>query len=291
MTIATVLFSFGGVLGKSANASGLVMTFWRMWIATAIYFVAAVVMRRWPQRHHIRLCAIAGVLFGLNISVFFTSLETLSVATALIIASLAPVVALPLSRRLYGETITPLKVVCAVASVVGAVVAILLSPGRDDGGSQPFVGYFYAVLALAMWVAFLLMAKRIREQVDTQSFMFVVTTFAALACSVSVVLVRADIGELKGTGWLWTAALAIGPGIGGHGLITWAQTRVDASVTSVLIQGEPVGASILAWLILDERISLGQGLAMGGVIVALAVLAFSESRERPDHAEVLEPLV
>jgi drug/metabolite transporter (DMT)-like permease len=77
---------------------------------------------------------------------------------------------------------------------------------------------------------------------------------------------------------LWIALLAIGPGIAGHGLVAWAQPRVDASVTSLLIQFEPVGASIVAWIVLDERVSLAQGIAMLVVVAALGVLAYWESR-------------
>ena len=50
-------------------------------------------------------------------------------------------------------------------------------------------------------------------------------------------------------------------------------------VTSVLIQAEPVSATAAAWLVLEERISLPQALAMAGVVVALCVLAYTESRD------------
>ena len=78
---------------------------------------------------------------------------------------------------------------------------------------------------------------------------------------------------------MWVTLLAIGPGIAGHGLVAWAQPRVDASVTTVLIQAEPVGAAAAAWLILGERVSLAQALAMSAVVAALCVLAYSESRD------------
>ena len=84
---------------------------------------------------------------------------------------------------------------------------------------------------------------------------------------------------MHGKGWIWVTMLAIGPGIAGHGLVAWAQPRVDASVTSVLIQAEPVGASATAWIVLGERVSLGQGLSMTVVIAALCLLAYTESRE------------
>ena len=72
--------------------------------------------------------------------------------------------------------------------------------------------------------------------------------------------------------------LALGPGIAGHGLLAWAQPRVDSSVSSVLIQAEPVGASIAAWVFLGEALTFAQAMSMAVVVAALAVLAYSESR-------------
>jgi drug/metabolite transporter (DMT)-like permease len=84
---------------------------------------------------------------------------------------------------------------------------------------------------------------------------------------------------VSGTGWWWVVLLALGPGIIGHGLVAWAQPRVDSSVSSLLIQAEPVGASIAAWVFLGERVSFVQGVAMLVVLVALGYLASREARE------------
>jgi drug/metabolite transporter (DMT)-like permease len=59
-------------------------------------------------------------------------------------------------------------------------------------------------------------------------------------------------------------------------------------VSSVLIQLEPVLASIIAWLMLGQRVSLLQALSMAVVVAALSVLAWAETRERPT-AEPLPP--
>ncbi|MEY2400205.1 MAG: hypothetical protein QOJ08_316, partial [Ilumatobacteraceae bacterium] len=137
----------------------------------------------------------------------------------------------------------------------------------------------WAVLALVFWVSYLLVSKGVRAKVETVRFMFVVSFIGALTVSLLVAITSASLGEVHGAGWIWVSLLAIGPGIAGHGLVAWAQPRVDASVTSVLIQAEPVGATTAAWVILGVRVSLGQGLAMAGVVVALCVLAYSESRD------------
>jgi drug/metabolite transporter (DMT)-like permease len=279
MVVAALFWSIGGVLGKSTHASGVVLSFWRMWIATGVLVVIAVVARRWPSRSDFRHAGLAGVLFGLNICVFFISIQSLTIATALIIAALAPVVALPVSVLLMGERLTALKVVCAAASVAGVVVAILVAPSRESGSSSQTIGYLWALLALVFWVGYLLVSKGVRRNVETVRFMFVVSLIGAITVSLLVVITSADLGEIHGAGWAWVSILAIGPGIAGHGLVAWAQPRVDASVTSVLIQAEPVGATAFAWMILGEHVSLAQGLAMAGVVVALCVLAYSESRD------------
>jgi len=111
--------------------------------------------------------------------------------------------------------------------------------------------------------------------------MWVLSFVGALTVSLLALAFRTDLGQMQGSDWWWVLLLALGPGILGHGLLTWAQPRVDASVTSVLIQAEPVGAAIAAWVFLGERVSLVQGLSMVVVLAALAALAYSESRTVP----------
>jgi drug/metabolite transporter (DMT)-like permease len=116
--------------------------------------------------------------------------------------------------------------------------------------------------------------------VETVRYMTSVTLVGTLTVSLLALVTRSHLAQIHGAGWLWVTLLAIGPGIAGHGLVAWAQPRVDASVTSVLIQLEPVGASIAAWVFLDERVSLPQAMAMAVVVGALCTLAYWESRER-----------
>ncbi len=277
--MANVFWSFGGVLGKATGAGGVVLSFWRMWVATLIMLVVCRVLDRMPTRADLRAAAPLGVLFGLNICAFFITLEYVSIAVALIIGALTPVVALPIAVLWMGEQLTPVKLGCAVVAVAGVVVAVLAAPAPADGTSNQTVGYVWAVVSLLVWVAYLLVSKRVRDHVETIPFMFVMSFLGALTVSVLVVVTRADLGRVQGIDWLWVVLLAIGPGLAGHGLVAWAHPRVDSSVSSLLIQAEPVGASIAAWVFLGERVTAVQALAMGVVLVALGFLAWREARE------------
>lgn len=279
MVLATLFWSFGGIFGKKSGASGLVLTFWRMWLGTALFLVIAVILKRLPSGTDIRRSVLAGVVFGLNVAAFFTSLETISIATALIIAALAPVVALPISVALFNERLTTLKIVCALVAVVGVIVAVLASPDSSGPGKHSSIGYAWAVVSMVLWLAYLLLSKGVRAHVEMVQFLLVVSASGALAVTAIVVATGKNIGQVHGSGWWWALALALGPGVFGHGLVAWAQPRVEASVTAVLIQAEPVFASINAWIFLHERLTRGQGLAGLGVIVALTTLAWREARD------------
>ena len=275
--VASMFWSFGGALGKSAGVGGVVLSFWRLWMASVILAAVAAATRRWPSWRDFKASLISGVLFGLNLCIFFITLQYTSIAVALIIGALTPVVAFPVAVRFMGEHLTRVKVACSVLAIAGVTVAVLTAPSVGGTGTQA-VGYVWAVASLLVWSLYLLQTKRVRARVETVRYLFAVCVIATVTVSVIVLVLRSDVGRVHGAGWLWIALLAIGPGIAGHGLVAWAQPRVDASVTSLLIQFEPVGASVVAWIVLDERISLAQGIAMVVVVGALGVLAYRESR-------------
>ena len=275
---ATVFWSFGSIFGKLADVSGVTLGFWRMWIATGFMTIIVVVTKRRPSWDDIRRAWVLGLLFGFNIVAFFITLEHTTVLIALIIGSLTPVVALPIAVLFRGERLTLVKGGCAVLATGGVVAAVLSAPPTSDG-SNSLEGYLWAVASLLIWVVYLLANKRVRANVETVRLMWVLSFVGALTVSVIALVVRPNLGEMQGNDWLWVSLLSMFPGILGHGLLSWAQPRVDSSVSSVLIQAEPVGATFWAWLFLDEAVSAAQVAAMSVVVVALAILAYSEARE------------
>lgn len=275
---ATFFWSTGGVFGRKAGVSGVVLSFWRMWIATVAMTVVLVVLRRRLTLHDIRRGAFMGVMFGVNVCAFFITLQYIPVAVALIIGALTPVMALPIAVVFLGERLTPSKVWCALGAVGGVVAAVLTAP-PSTGGGHSAVGYVWAVVSLLVWVGYILLSKRARQSVGTLQLMWVLAAGGAVTVSVIVLVSRANVGTMHGTGWWWVTMLALGPGLLGHGLFAWAHPRVDASVSSVLIQAEPVLASVVAWVMLGQRVSLWEAMSMLVVIVALSVLAWVETRQ------------
>ena len=277
--VATFMWGIGSSFGAKADLPGVVVSFWRMWFAAIILLVMAVVGRKRLSLDDLRHSALMGVTFGFNICAFFITLEYINIAVALIIGALTPVVALPIAVAWMGERMTATKLVCAVVAVAGVVAAVLVAPSDNTGSDDTVVGYVWAVVSLFVWVAYLLQSKRSRRKVATFPLMACSTVMGAVTVSVIAVVTSAEVSDVRAGQWIWIVLLTIVPGLLGHGVFAWAQPRVDASVSSVLIQAEPVIASVTAWVLLDQTVSFPQSVAMAVVLGALSVLAWRESRD------------
>ena len=94
------------------------------------------------------------------------------------------------------------------------------------------------------WVVYLFITKKARAGIGTLEYMTAMNlTAAATVLPLLVLFDRSSVLPPAG-GWGWIVLLALVPGFLGHGLLTWAQPLVDLSVSSILLQAEPVSAAI-----------------------------------------------
>jgi drug/metabolite transporter (DMT)-like permease len=271
---ATTCWGLGGVLGKAIGASGLVVSFYRLWMGGALLTAALLVLHRRLTWDVIKRSWLGGVCFGLNVALYFTSVRMTSIANVAIIGSLTPVIVFPVAVKFMGEKVTRRAIVCSTLAIVGVVVVVLAG---GSGGDRSTAGDLLAVVNLASWAAFFLVTKHARKGVGTLEYMSAMTLVAALTVTPIALLTHQDFGSVHGVGWLWLVLLVLVPGAAGHGLMTWAHAHVDVSTSSVLTLGEPVLATIGAAVFLGESLNAVQALGMGVVVVALAVLAMAEA--------------
>ena len=70
-------------------------------------------------------------------------------------------------------------------------------------------------------------------------------------------------------------AMALIPHIGGHTLYNWALKWVSAPVVSLSLVGEPIGSSLLAWVLLSQVPPALVGLGGALAIVGIAMTAYA----------------
>ena len=274
--LATASWSSGGVLATKADLPGAVLAFWRLLIVASAFGLIALVTRRRITPFMLKRSLIGGLLFGLNLAVWFEALRHTTVGIATVTAALVPVMAMIVGNRIFGEKITPLAVGCAAGAIGGVVLFVV--PGFAATGTTP-LGLILSFIAMGLWVLYLFATKRAREGVGTIEYLFCMAAVAALSLVPFVVFFTDHGMSPPDHGWPWIVALALIPGSLGHGLLAWAQGHVPLSTAGILLQGEPIGAAIAGAIFLNETLGPIQGLGLFVAFLALATLTRASSSE------------
>ena len=88
--------------------------------------------------------------------------------------------------------------------------------------------------------------------------------------------------------WMVLAAMALGPQLLGHGAFNYALKHVSATMIALAVLGEPVGSTVLAWLMFGEAVGplklFGMSLLLGGIF--LAARSEGDSQKAPGKQAV-----
>ncbi len=197
------------------------------------------------------------------------AVERTSVITSVVLVTLQPVFAALGAWLLLRER-------PARAALLGTAIALggaLLLAADDIGERGSLLGDGFALLAALLMSAYFVAGRRARRGLSNLGYSAVVYSGAAAI----LLAVVASAGErLNGhprEAYLLIAALAVGPQLVGHNALNWSLGSLPAATVAAATLGEPVGATLIAALLLDELPTAlevaGAGVVLAGVWVAL----------------------
>lgn len=278
------------VIRLAGDAPPLAIAFWRLLDATlvlapfALVFarrdLAALAGRDWAG------LLLTGAVLGLHFATWITSVGLTTVAASVVLVTLHPVFVGFASKRLFGEGPRALGWVgIAVALVGGALIA---AGDATGGGSAPLLGDALAFAGALCAAVYLLAGRGYRKRLGLLAYVTPVYAGATLTLGLLLVLVPAPWGGgftwASATDQGWFLALALGPMILGHTGLNWALKYVSAPAIATTILGEPVGATLLALLILREVPPLITLVGGGVVLAGILLVALDEARRERSTA-------
>lgn len=212
--------------------------------------------------------AIAGIFLALHFALWFGSLKLTTVASSTIILALQPIVALVGGFLFYKERTNLATLLLIGISIIG--VAMI---GWGDLGlsKTAILGDILSFLSVVAVVGYLLIGQNKVKTISHWIYSFCVFLFAALALNIYNLLTSTPVTGYGAHEWGIFFLLAVFPTIA-HVIYNLLLNYVNTTTISMSILGEPVGATILAALILDERVTDLQ--LMGGFFVLSGVLLF-----------------
>jgi len=213
-----------------------------------------------------------GAILATHFTLWIGSLKiegvSVSVASSVILVTSHPLIVGVLSHFVLRERLNAWMALGIGLGFSGVVViAIADSTARSASLVGDLLAFFGGVAAGFYFLA----GRRLRQKIPLLAYAFVVYLTAtgvlflyALGLHESLVPIGDVPREL-----LLFLAMALIPQIGGHTLYNWSLRWVPAPIVSLSLVGEPIGSSLLAWVLLQQvpgiAVGLGGALALAGI--------------------------
>ena len=290
IVIAVVAFSSSSTLIKWSESTGSVVAFWRMIGAVVGWWTVLVVLhvhsdRPFPTKAAWRASLLPGLFFGANIALFFTAITKTSIAHAEFIATLNPLILLPLGALFFAERPNWRALRWGGLSIIGVALVLFFGPEQSASSID---GDLLMIGVIALWTSYLLSTKRARASgVGTLDFMSCMMPIGVLmAGPIAALIAGADVFGLSGRGWIVVAILTLLTGMLSHACIVFAQQHIPVATIGIMQTAQPALAVFFGFLILGEAVRVPQVAGMVLVVSGLALFTWSSQRSATSAATV-----
>jgi drug/metabolite transporter (DMT)-like permease len=263
--------SFSVLARKAGDLDGLGLAFHRMWLGALAAVVALSISGTRLTWRIVVASAPGGVLFALDVALFFTALKTTTIANANIISSLQPVLIALVVGKLFGEKLDVWFFVWSALALIG-VVTVLTGSAVSNADTHSYHGDLLALLATCSWAAFFVASKQARKTLTSLEYLAGLLVVAWVVITPVALLSGTPLAVDDAGTWLIVALIALVSGGLGHWLMNWAHGHIPLATASLLTLVIPVAAVATSALVLDEAITLQQVLGITVVLVALGMV-------------------
>lgn len=272
LLVGILAISFGSILvrlalrasGDQSLAFSLVMSAGRL--ALAALLLAPGWTRPLGGRAGLPFALAAGGFLALHFAFWITSLSYTSVAASTALVTTNPVWVTLLGWWLFGERPSFLTLLGVGVALLGGVL-IGLGDSEGGGGANPLLG------AVAASCYFLLGREAQRRGLSTWAYVRVAYTAAALLLLPLPYLFGGGYGGYPLEVYAYLLLMALLPQLVGHTSFNWATRHIPPVLVTLAILFEPVGASLLAYLLFGElpgsQVLLGALILLVGVALAV----------------------
>jgi drug/metabolite transporter (DMT)-like permease len=214
-------------------------------------------------------------MLAAHFALYIGAVGLTTVASAALLATMSPLF-VGLGAAVLLREPTPRRAWAGIAiATAGAVVIGAADAGETVLGPRALLGDAMAFGAAILVSGYILIGRVARQTLPVAVYgVWVYGTAAAVLLAACVVTGSAITGFSRGT-WLAILGLVVGPQLLGHTVFNQLLSALPASTVAVVVLAEPVGAGLLAWLVLGELppvlFALGAPLVLLGVGIATRV--------------------
>jgi drug/metabolite transporter (DMT)-like permease len=260
---------------REAEAPALAIAFWRNAMAVSVLAPVCLVRRRAEitalRRTEARGSVFAGALLAAHFATWVPSLSFTTVASSVALVATQPVWAALLART-RGEDV-PARAWLGIALAFGG--AVFLTGVDVSLSGRALAGDVLALAGGMLAAAYVTVGASVRQSVSTTVYTTICYSTAGALLGLLCIGGGQRLTGFDGRTWLCLLAITAGPQFLGHSLVNRVLRTTSATVVSVAILFEIVGATLLAWVAFGESPPAGAYpaavvIAAGIVLVVLA---------------------
>lgn len=257
--------STASILIRSALDDGvppLVIAAYRLTFAALI--LTPIVLRsrraelRGLTRRDWRWALLSGFFLALHFAAWITSLDYTTVTSSVVLVSTGPIWVALASWLIWRERLTRPVVIGLIITVLGGMlVGFSDSTGLGLSGLQLW-GDLLALAGAWFVAGYLLIGRQLRARISLLTYIYVVYGTAAIwliglaALSGASFTQQTNGQPYPASAYVWMLLLAILPQLVGHSSYNYALRFLPPTYVAIVSLAEPIGSSILAFLLLHE---------------------------------------
>jgi drug/metabolite transporter (DMT)-like permease len=279
IALAVASVSTAAIFISWSTSPFITIAFYRLGLASLILAPFALLdpqRRLWSiPRKDLPVMIGVGAILATHFTLWIGSLKLegyrVSVASSVILVTSHPLLVGLLSHFVLRER---LNAQMALGIGLGFSGVVVIGIADSTTASASLVGDLLAFLGGVAAGFYLLAGRRLRQRIPLLAYAFVVYVSAAgvlFLYTVGLGESLVPVGDVRREIVLFLA-MALIPQIGGHTLYNWSLRWVSAPVVSLSLVGEPIGSSLLAWVLLSQvpsvAVGIGGALALIGIYLA-----------------------
>jgi len=219
-----------------------------------------------PKTHILILAILCGILFSSDVAVWNIAIQTSSATQASLLTNLSPLWVGIISFIF-------LKNKPAINFWIGTLIAlfgITMLVGFKFFLELDFdTAFLLAVLSGILYAVYLLVSKKVLSHIDVLSFMTISLLASTVYLGILCLLVNEPFSGFSNRGWFVLLIQAVVCQLAAWLSISYATQHMRPTRVSLSLLGQAVLTTILAWLFLEEQVTLN--MIIGGFILLLGI--------------------
>src|SRR5690606_24248756 len=256
------------ILVKLNLTPGVISAFYRMLFSLVLLLPYALLSKQFklPSLKIGVLAIVCGIIFGSDVAVWNIAIQESTATQASLLTNLSPVwvgfLALfflkdkPKTNFWIGTTI--------------AVFGMMMLVGFTVFKTLDFdLAFSFGILSGVLYAVYMLLSKEVLKSMNVISFMTISLASSSIYLGGVSYALNEPFSGFSNTGWLVLVVQAVVCQLAAWLLISYATQHMRATRVSVSLLCQGSLASILAWLFIDEAISLQ--MVLGGLILLFGI--------------------